>query len=128
MAIPFAEHEWRHNSDVYNRKQYPLMLSSAYTIHKSQSKTLDKVVHVIDLGTTEKCSGMTLVGLSCVRKLRHLLLRPFSYERLKKETKRNNCRLYLDTGIYKPATSKKCLLSLSNLLSSYIFLIVLWNR
>ena len=59
VAIPFAEHEWRHNSDVYNRKQYPLMLSSAYTIHKSQSKTLDKVV--IDLGTTEKCSGMTLV-------------------------------------------------------------------
>jgi len=82
VAIPFAEHEWRHNSDVYNRKQFPLMLSWAYTIHKSQGKTLDKVV--IDLGTTEKCSGMTLVGLSRVRKLRHLLLRPFSYERLKK--------------------------------------------
>jgi len=82
VAIPFAEHEWRHNSDVYNRKQFPLMLSWAYTIHKSQGKTLDEVV--IDLGTTEKCSGMTLVGLSRVRKLRHLLLRPFSYERLKK--------------------------------------------
>ena len=54
------------------------MLSSAYTIHKSQGKTLDKVV--IDLGTTKKCSGMTLVGLSRVRKLR-----PFSYERLKKK-------------------------------------------
>ena len=82
VAIPFAEHEWRHNSDVYNRKQFPLMLSWAYTIHKSQGKTLDKVV--IDLGTTEKYSGMTLVGLSRVRKLRYLLLRPFSYERLKK--------------------------------------------
>ena len=57
------------------------MLSWAYTIHKSQDKTLDKVI--IDLGTTEKCSGMTLVGLSRVRKLRHLSLRPFSYERLK---------------------------------------------
>ena len=57
------------------------MLSRAYIIHKSQGKTLDKVV--IDLGTTEKCSGMTLVGLSRVRKLRHFLLRPFSYERLK---------------------------------------------
>ena len=22
VAIPFAEHEWRHNSDVYNRKQF----------------------------------------------------------------------------------------------------------
>ena len=54
VAIPFAEHEWRHNSDVYNRKQFSLMLSSAYTIHKSHGKPLDEVV--IDLGTTEKCS------------------------------------------------------------------------
>jgi len=46
---------------------------------------------------------MTLVGLSRVRKLRHLLLRPFSYERLKKITKRNNYRLNLD--IYIPAMS-----------------------
>jgi len=59
-----------------------LMLPWAYTMHKSQGKTLDEVE--IDLGTTEKCSGMTLEGLSRVRKLRHLLLRPFSYERLKK--------------------------------------------
>ncbi len=51
MAIQFAEHEWRHNSDVYDRKKFPLMLSWAYTIHKSQGKTLDEVV--IDLGTTE---------------------------------------------------------------------------
>ena len=47
-------------------------------MHKSQDKTLDKVL--IDLGTTEKCSGMTLLALSRVRKLRHLLLQPFSYE------------------------------------------------
>jgi len=58
------------------------MLSWAYALHKSQGKTLDKVV--IDLGTIEKCSGMTLVALSRVRNLRRLLLRPFSYERLKK--------------------------------------------
>ena len=82
VAIPFAEHEWRHNIDVYNRKQFPLMMSWVYTIHKPQGKTLDKVV--IDLGRTEKCSGMTLVALSRVRKLRHLLLRPLPYERLEK--------------------------------------------
>ena len=82
VAIRFAEHEWRHNSDVYNRKQFPLMRSWAYAIHKSQGKTLDTVI--IDLGTTAKCSGKTLVTLSHVRKLRHLLLRSFSYECLKK--------------------------------------------
>ena len=54
------------------------MLSWTYAMHKSQDKTLDKVL--IDLGTTEKCSGMTLLALSRVRKLRHLLLQPFSYE------------------------------------------------
>ena len=61
------------------------MLSWAYTIHKFQDKTFDEVV--IDLGTTAKCSDMTLAALSRVRKLRHLLLRPFSYERLKKINK-----------------------------------------
>ena len=85
VAIPVAEHEWVDNSEVYNRKKFPLMLSWAYTIHKSQGKTLDKAI--IDLGTTEKCSEMTLVALSRVRKIRHLLLRLFSYERLKKINK-----------------------------------------
>ena len=59
------------------------MLSWAYAIHKSQGKTLDKAV--IDLGTTEKMQWNDLGGtVSRVRKLRHHLLRPFSYERLKK--------------------------------------------
>ena len=64
------------------QKKFSLMLFWAYARRKSQGKTLDKVVN--DLGTTEKCSGMTLVALSRVRKLRHLLLRPLSYERLEK--------------------------------------------
>ena len=67
------------------------MLSWAYTIHKFQDKTLDEMV-----GKTAKCSDMTLVALSRVRKLQHLLLRPFSYERLKKKqsettTVHSNC-------------------------------------
>ena len=61
------------------------MLSWASTVHKSQGKHLDKVV--IDLVTTEKCSGMTLVALFRVRKLRPLYFLTFSYERLKKINK-----------------------------------------
>ncbi len=42
------------------------MLSWAYIIHKSQGKTLDKVV--IDLGTTEKMQWNDLGGpVSCLK-------------------------------------------------------------
>jgi len=56
-----------HKSDVYNRRQLPLMLFWAYTIqnvHKSQGRALNITLN--NLGTTEKCSGMTLVALSRV--------------------------------------------------------------
>ena len=65
--------------------QLPLIISWAYTIHKSQRKTLD--LEIIDLGKSEKCSDMTLVALSCVRKLSHFLLRPISFERFQKGNK-----------------------------------------
>ena len=43
------------------RTQFPLMLSWAITIHKPQGRTLE--LAVIDLGTIEKCCGMSLVAL-----------------------------------------------------------------
>ena len=49
----------------FTRKQFPLKLAYAITIHKSQGLTLEYVV--IDLG--EFSAGLTYVGLSRVRRL-----------------------------------------------------------
>ena len=90
VSIPTIQAEWNNGttgtaSGVYTRKQFPLMLSWAFTIHKSQGKTLDHAV--VDLGSSEKCNGMTLVALSRVRHLNNLLLKPFTFERLQKVNK-----------------------------------------
>jgi len=71
------------------------MLAWAYTIHKSQGKTLSKVV--IDLGNSEKCCGMT-VALSRVRRLEYLSLHPFSFEGLKRINYSRNLPLIQDSS------------------------------
>ena len=48
------------------------------TIHKSQERTLE--LGVIDLGTSENCCGISLIALSRVKKIKKILLKPFSYE------------------------------------------------
>ena len=93
IPIPLQTAEWTNPSDIskkYIRKQFPLTLSWAFTFHKSQGKTLKRVV--IDLEKSEKCAGMTLVGLSRVRRLKDLLLQPFSFERLKKVNKQKQLK------------------------------------
>ena len=82
VAIPTIQDERLDNGNNLIRRQFPLMISWAYTIHKYQGKTLD--IAIIYLGETEKCSGMTSVALSRVRKLSHSLLRPISIERFQK--------------------------------------------
>ena len=82
VAIPVSSFKWRHGSKTFIRKQFPLILSWAFTIHKSQGKTLEKAV--IDIDKSEKCFGMTLVALSRVCELDDILLKPISLERLQK--------------------------------------------
>lgn len=94
VAIPTIQAEWLDNGKTLMRRQFPLMLSWAYTIHKSQGKTLD--LAIIDLGKSEKCSGMTLVALSRVHKLSHLMIHPISLERLQKVNRSNSLPIIQD--------------------------------
>ena len=82
VAIPVSSFEWRHGSQFFVRKQFPLILSWAFTIHKSQGKTLKKAV--IDIDKSEKCFGMTLVALSRIPEVDDMLLKSISLERLQK--------------------------------------------
>ena len=72
VAIPIIQAEWLANTNNLIHGQSPLMISWAYTIHKSQGKT--SYLAIIDLGNSEKCSGVKLVALSHVYYLIHLLL------------------------------------------------------
>ena len=64
------------------RQQLPLKLAWSMTIHKSQGLTLSKAE--IDLGDSEKISGLSYVALSRVRALGDLVLHPMSFDRLSK--------------------------------------------
>ena len=57
-----------------SRTQFPLNLAYALTIHKAQGGTYEKVV--LDLGKDEFDIGLSYVGMSRVRELRHLCFDP----------------------------------------------------
>ena len=84
VAIPTITSECTKpiGNGVFTRTQFPLNLSLTFTIHKSQGKILKSLV--IDLGAGGKCSSLTLVALWRVRMFKHFLLKPFTFERLRK--------------------------------------------
>ncbi|KAI3947062.1 hypothetical protein MKW92_023784 [Papaver armeniacum] len=74
---------WISSSGVTcQRKQFPLILCWAITVHKSQGLTLDQAV--VDIGAKESL-GLTFVALSRTRRLSDLAFHPmFSFERIAK--------------------------------------------
>ena len=62
------------------RQQLPLKLAWAMTIHKSQGLTLEQAW--IDIGPSEKTTGLTYVALSRVRSLSSCIIEPMSFDRL----------------------------------------------
>ena len=65
---------WEKNSNHCSRKQYPLRLAYAISIHKSQGMTLSKAV--IEFGDKpDFCRGLSFVAISRVRALCDLACR-----------------------------------------------------
>jgi len=107
VPLSTISQSWSCNGSSCTRQQFPIVLSYACTIHKSQGLTLDKVnalnfyllvvfviwftvIHldsffcfqaVIDIGTREFSLGITYVGLSRVKCLEGILLQPVAFER-----------------------------------------------
>ena len=67
------------------RKQFPLILAFAVTVHKCQGLSLDCAM--MDLSNQVFCAGMAYVALSRVRKLENLHLVSFSPQAIKVSTK-----------------------------------------
>ena len=74
---------WEKNGKPCFRKQYPLRLAYAISIHKSQGMTLNKVV--IEFGLSDFCRGLSFVAISRARALTDIaVLTPVGGQRLKK--------------------------------------------
>lgn len=59
---------WRVGGLQCSRKQFPIVLAYALTIHKSQGLTLDKTI--VDIGAKKLAAGLTYFGLSRVEGLK----------------------------------------------------------
>ena len=65
---------------IHERQQIPLKLACALTIHKSQGLTLPKAC--INIGKSEKTSGISYVAISRVKTLSSLVIEPRTLDRL----------------------------------------------
>ena len=65
---------WTYQNIKYTRKQFPLTLAHAITIHKCQGLTIHRAV--LDIGDKEFASGLAYVALSRVKSLNDLTFQP----------------------------------------------------
>lgn len=80
VPIPQITRYWKTYLFSCNRKQFPVELSWAITIHKSQGFTLDKAV--IDIDNSERNLGLTYVALSKVKTLEGIMfLQSYNFKR-----------------------------------------------
>ena len=68
-----------------HRKQFPLILAPAVTVHKSQGLSLDCAM--MDLSNKVFCAGMAYVALSRVKKLENFHLNAFTEQAIKVSSK-----------------------------------------
>ena len=78
VPIPRSERFYEIDKRHY-RVQFPVVLSFAMTIHKSQGSTLEKAY--IDIGDKEFSLGLTYVAFSRVKKFENLFLKGFTMSR-----------------------------------------------
>lgn len=71
VPVVSAEAQWEVKQEVCQRKQFPLVLAFAITIHKSQSLTLARVV--LNFERKDFTSGLSYVALSRIRDIEHLM-------------------------------------------------------
>jgi ATP-dependent DNA helicase PIF1 len=85
---------WNSSSGSYHyRRELPLRLAWAMTIHKSQGQTLPKAV--INLGDRETSLGLTLVATSRVKRMEDLVISPMAFSRLEKVNNKKELPLLL---------------------------------
>ncbi|EAQ90195.1 hypothetical protein CHGG_06814 [Chaetomium globosum CBS 148.51] len=87
LAVPIlrVRHDFMVGANSCSREQFPLLVSYAITVHKSQGITLDKVV--CDISAPEFASGLSYVAVSRVKTLGGLMFeRPFDRSRIYRET------------------------------------------
>lgn len=83
IELQIKEHEWRmdvNSSQTIIRKQIPLKLAWAITVHKSQGASLDCVE--LDIGSSIFEYGQTYVALSRVRSIDGLNIKDFNPKKI----------------------------------------------
>ncbi|KAK3932677.1 ATP-dependent DNA helicase [Frankliniella fusca] len=76
---------WLTNNNTCTRYQFPVTLSYACSIHKSQGMTLEKAF--INIGPREFSLGLAYVALSRARNLNGFVIHPFMFDRITSKIK-----------------------------------------